>query len=60
MIYSNWLPSSIVQEAKQSEPAKFIAAVGTFKQAADAAKADQGNPNAWQVVLGQLLEDIKT
>eukprot|EP00878_Enallax_costatus_P024878 GHUV01026572.1.p1 GENE.GHUV01026572.1~~GHUV01026572.1.p1 ORF type:complete len:254 (+),score=64.61 GHUV01026572.1:223-984(+) len=60
MIYSKWLPPSIVQQANEVEPDRFKAAVDAFKQAAEAAKADHGNPNAWQVVLGQLLDDIKT
>lgn len=60
MIYSKWLPPSIVQEAQKAEPERFIAAVDAFGQAAEAAKADEGNPNAWQAVLGQLLDDIKT
>lgn len=60
MIYSNWLPPTINLEAKKSEPERFRAAVDAFQGAAQAAKTDEGNPNAWQVVLGQLLDDIKT
>jgi hypothetical protein len=62
MIYSDWLPPKVVEEAKQKEKQRFETAVAAFKQAAAVAEAEaaRGNPNAYAAVLGQLMDDIKT
>lgn len=60
MIYTNWLPTDVSSKAKAEEPKRFTAAVNAFRKAAEFAKADQGNPNAYAAVLGQLMDDIKT
>ncbi|WIA33391.1 hypothetical protein OEZ86_006527 [Tetradesmus obliquus] len=62
MIYSDWLPPKVVEEAKEKEKQRFATAVAAFKQAAAvaAAEAARGNPNAYAAVLGQLMDDIKT
>ncbi|KAF6261252.1 hypothetical protein COO60DRAFT_1625449, partial [Scenedesmus sp. NREL 46B-D3] len=61
MIYSDWLPPKVVEEAKQKEKQRFAAAVAAFKQAATVAQTEaaSGNPNAYAAVLGQLMDDIK-